>query len=66
MNWFIEGEWGVNDWKKSIFIFRFVKKKIFIACKSFLDKLFKDLLFLNILALSMTNNLTLEKYFRPS
>lgn len=68
MNWFIEGEWGVNDWKKSFFIFRFVKKNItlVIACKSFLDKLFKDLLFLNILALSIANNLTLEKYFRPS
>lgn len=68
MNWFIEGEWGVNDWKKSFFIFRFVKKNIIsvIVCKSFFDKLFKDFLFLNILALFMINNLILEKYFRFS
>lgn len=65
MNWYIEGELDVNDRKKSFFIIRFVKKKL-ITCKSFLDKLFKDLLFLNILVLSMTNNITLEKYFRPS
>lgn len=52
--------------ERKVFYFQICKKKILIACKRFLDKLFKDLLFLNILALSMTNNLTLEKYFRPS
>lgn len=51
--------------ERKVVFFQICKKKL-IACKSFLDKLFKDLLFLNILALSMTNNLTLEKYFRPS
>lgn len=52
--------------ERKVFLLSDLLKKKLITCKSFLDKLFKGLLFLNILVLSMTNNITLEKYFRPS